>query len=73
MVASQPERRLSEASVLDLILTKMLKSHLEKGTNSKVTKYDDDTELRRVVKLEMDFKEVPDGLYECNKVGEIQD
>lgn len=21
----------------------------------------------------MDFKEVPDGLYECNKVGEIQD
>ena len=49
MVASQTERRLSsgvsEASILDLILTKMLKSHLEKGTNSKVTKYGEDTEL----------------------------
>lgn len=50
----------------------MLKSHLEKGLNSKVIKFDDDILLWMVVKSETDFKEVPEGLNECGKVNEIQ-
>lgn len=57
---------------MELKLTKMLKSHLEKGLNSKVIKFDDDILLWMVVKSETDFKEVPEGLNECGKVNEIQ-
>lgn len=36
-----------------------------------MAKVDDGILLWMVVKLEIDFKEVPEGLYECGKVDEI--
>lgn len=50
----------------------MLLSHLEKGINSKVAKFDDDAELPRVVKLKMDFKEITEGFYDGDEAEEIQ-
>lgn len=49
----------------------MLSCHLEKGKNSKVAKYDDDTELLRVVILKIDFKEITVGFYDGDEAEEI--
>lgn len=57
--------------VLELILAKMLSCHLEKGINSKVAKYDDDTELLRVVILKIDFKEITEVFYDGDEAEEI--
>lgn len=49
----------------------MLLSHLEKGINSKVAKFDDDTELLRVVILKTDSKEITERFYDGDEAEEI--
>lgn len=49
----------------------MLLSRLEKGVNTNLAKFDDDTELPRIVKLKINFKEITEEFYDGDEAEEI--